>query len=216
MKRVKQELKTEDTQGRAPAGHAVVSERLQPALAFLATFAQYLPDMVGFVLTLLYLLFMPIFTSDIVDDTSRFFIICFLHPLVQEGLLTNVRRNEHRRALLLTVVEKAEQYHLAVGELGGPTLFDAIFTTLRRFMIGAVKNPTVGILCVSSLSFVSPLLSSPLLSPPLLSSPLLSSSTHRNCNLPRQLRRLCRPGAGHSAIHDRAARCTHFWCPLGR
>lgn len=107
-----------------------------------------------FALTTYPLLIMPIFRQRSVSDLTRFFLVCGVHTVLQEVVLSLYRvflelTDEDMRIL---AEDRRLDYH-AITRLGNSRMVETIMVMLRRMMLGAIQDPRVTIAAVVFTAF---------------------------------------------------------------
>ena len=88
------------------------------------------------------LMLIPIFRSDVVPDTARLFIACFIHPVLGELVMMHTRQTRDPSDPWIKRCEERFPYvtlsrYLVTGN------FEATFIFQRRIMLGCITSPTV-------------------------------------------------------------------------
>ena len=92
----------------------------------------------------------PIYRSPATTEWTRYFIVCGVHPMMAELILTLERlttQGENKRAQDLVVNDPKRHYH-ALRNMKTAFLMEHLFVFLRRSLIGAMRDPSAIILAI--------------------------------------------------------------------
>ena len=76
---------------------------------------------------------------------TRFIIVCCVHPIVQELLMTYQRQPREK---YFKFIGDPDRQHFALRSIFFPSLFEEVMVLNRRFMLGAMRDPTTTLFAV--------------------------------------------------------------------
>ena len=95
------------------------------------------------------LLVIPIYRSPSTTDWARFVIVCLIHPILQELVMTFQRLNpSYGPGNLELALNDPKRHYFAMSAMNSAFLLEQIFVMVRRAMMMGIQDPTAIVLAI--------------------------------------------------------------------
>ena len=89
---------------------------------------------------------LPIYRAPSTTDWIRILLVCVLHPIVHEFVMTMTRLNTHQAHEL--ALNDTKRHYFALSMMGGAFALEHIFVMYRRCMLGSMRDPSAVVLAI--------------------------------------------------------------------